>query len=142
MQYAAELLFISGLAVTKTSVLFFLNTVTPVRWHKWVLYLLGAAVSIWGLTAVFPLAFECAVPSPWNYISTQCVNRVRYSVPISQKQKALIPLSKLALGQYTAALNIITDVALALLPVVIVLHLKTAWSRRLTMVICFGSRIL
>ena len=142
MQYAAKLLFVPGLAATKISILFFLNAITPVKWHKRVLRILGAAVGVWGLTAVFILAFQCATPSPWNYLSTQCLDRVCLTFLSSQKQDVLMPLPKLASEQYIAVLNIVTEIALVILPIIIVMPLKTAWSRRLTMVACFASRLL
>lgn len=72
---------------------------------------------------VISLAVQCDIPQPWDFRGERCVD-----------QKALYTV----LG----AISILTDVALVVLPIVLVLQVQLSIVKRITIAVLFSIRIL
>lgn len=72
--------------------------------------------------AIFGVAFECALPSPWS-IGATCRGYANAYL-------------------YNGITNMLTDVGLALLPIVILWRVQTNHRVKLRIAVLFGSRIV
>ncbi|KAL8978284.1 MAG: hypothetical protein Q9205_006097, partial [Flavoplaca limonia] len=80
-------------------------------------------IGIWTTTAVFVIAFGCKLPTPWYITSSdKCIDL-------------------LAFWTYYGIFNIITDIALIVLPVSIVLKLQMKASQKAVIIACDASRL-
>lgn len=122
--YATGLLYILVLALTKLSVLLFLGTLTPVRLHKTVVWVLFGLVSAWGLSSFFVAAFQCHAPAVWNFgDSSRCI-------------------SLKAFWDFFNISNVVLDTILIALPITIIASLQTRIASKALVMSCFASRIL
>ena len=82
-----------------------------------------AIALIWGLVSVFLIAFQCSPPAPWTHFGSSCTT----SGPT----------------QYTViALNMASDVWLALAPLPTLSQLQTTWDRKRRVMCLLGMRLL
>lgn len=74
--YAADILFITTLCLTKLSVVafFFLSTIGSSP--RVVSSALGCFILVWFVISIFGLAFQCSLPHPWMFIQNTCFDRV------------------------------------------------------------------
>lgn len=74
--YAADILFIAALAISKLSVVYFVARLTPhVKYVK--LCTVASALCVaWGIGGVFALALRCNLAKPWITIGERCTNMV------------------------------------------------------------------
>ena len=80
-------------------------------------------IGIWTITALFVIAFECKLPTPWSITSNdKCIDL-------------------LAFWTYYGIVNIITDIALIALPVSIVINLQMKASKKGVIIACDASRL-
>ena len=86
-------------------------------------YRFTVTVIVWALTAEFTAAFQCQAQRPFDYVTGMCFNRA-------------------ARMNYLEATNIITDVALIVLPVFIIWNVKTSVKRTASVLVVFALRIL
>lgn len=121
-----ECMYLSCAVSIKTSILCLYNRVFPIRWLKILLWLTGAFVLSWGISAMLITIFKCEpVRASWdpNVTSTRCIKYGRYS---------------LAFG----VMNIATDFVLLALPMrpVWMLRMSTGkkWAVTATFVIGCG----
>ena len=120
--YAAPMLFVVSSAFAKASVVFFVMKITPQREIHLACYTLLAIISAWGLGFIFALAFQCELPRPWIVDST-CVDRRKLF---------------LALG----ILNILTDLALVIVPIMMLWRVQSKAAKKWQVMALFASRIL
>ena len=70
------MLYLGTLYFSKISSLAYIIQLTPDarhrRWGKG----LSLAVSIWFIIALFGIAFECRLPSPWAIVTERCMDIV------------------------------------------------------------------
>lgn len=66
--YAAVLLYIPCICVSNLAVLFLLQTITPVTWHRRLLVVAGTITVAWGTAAELASAFQCDLPTPWTVL--------------------------------------------------------------------------
>lgn len=74
--YAADLLFIIALAISKLSVIFFLARLTPNKTYLRFCTAVGALCGAWGVGGVLSLALKCDLAEPWITIGEKCTNLV------------------------------------------------------------------
>ena len=79
---------IASLFFAKAVVLAILYNLSPVKVHKKLCLWLGTIISLWAVVSEFVIAFQCSLPSPWQYLNNICTNRVG-SDP--DDQKILLP---------------------------------------------------
>ncbi|KAK3368267.1 hypothetical protein B0H63DRAFT_514927 [Podospora didyma] len=123
--YAAELLNIFTLVATKVALLFALVAITPSSGHRIIIGATGFVTVGWGISTVFAIAFQCPAPTRWNLLtpSPACIDMK-------------------AVRTYSAAMNLATDVALIIIPSIIVIPVQMTWEKRLTILGGFWSRIV
>ena len=121
--YAAPMLFIAANAFAKASVIFFITAITPQRGIHRACWVLLATVIAWAVSGVFAIAFQCQLPTPWSSENGKCINQW-------------------ALYLFLGLLNISTDLALIVIPVVMMWWVQTKSARRLQVMALFASRIL
>ena len=101
----------------------FIATITPRKDLKFACWALLGIIAVWGLCAVFLVAFRCQLPNPWFGPAEKCIN--------------LYPLN---LG--IDLTNIVTDIALVVLPAVMMSTVQTSFDKRMRVIALFASRVL
>ncbi|KAJ5777460.1 hypothetical protein N7520_000706 [Penicillium odoratum] len=111
-EYVAQILLIVTIALSKlSSGLLFKSTLTSRGYLRSNMGLIGV-ITAWAIASILALAFRCSLPTPWEWnLPGQCINQA-------------------ALFQAIAAFNIITDVALVVLPCVLLRNVQLSrWKR-------------
>lgn len=122
--YANDLLYVLVLALTKLSILVFLNALTPVRLHKTVIWSLFGLMAAWGVSSLLVAAFQCHAPAVWDFSdSSRCISRR-------------------AFWNFFDISNIVLDASLIVLPIIIVATLQAKIGSKALIMSCFASRIL
>lgn len=84
---------------------------------------ISAFTTLWILSSLFVVGFQCKVPHTWDVINGSCINLVGF-------------------WTYFDVMNILTDLALIILPFIICSRLQIAFNRKVTILACFALRIL
>ncbi|RYO33462.1 hypothetical protein AA0111_g3815 [Alternaria arborescens] len=121
--FSSEILSVLTIITVKGSLLVSLGSVTPVAGHQMMMRATGVLTLLWGLSAVFLFAFQCPSPQRWDITNPKCMDIC-------------------AIRTYNAVMNITTDLALAIVPTLMVLPLQITSEKRLTLVTGFWSRIV
>ncbi|KAJ8067126.1 hypothetical protein OCU04_004501 [Sclerotinia nivalis] len=121
-EYSASLLYITSLYFAKMSIVMFIDDFTPITAERMATKILGLVISLWAVSSIFAVAFQCRLPRVWDSIYGDCFDQT-------------------AFWNYNAIVNIVTDASLVSLITFIALHIRTTWSRKLTLICIFGSRI-
>ncbi|KAI4923600.1 uncharacterized protein J4E92_007574 [Alternaria infectoria] len=121
--FSSEILSVLAIVAAKGSLLVSLASVTPVDTHRRMMRATGVLTVLWGLSAVFLIAFQCPSPQRWNITNPTCMD-LR------------------AVRTYNAVMNIVTDLALAGVPTLMVLPLQITPEKRFTLITGFWSRIV
>lgn len=121
--YAAVLLYIPCLLSSKMTVLFLLWKTTPIQKHRQFIRVVGVLSVAWAVGAEMAMAFQCNLPSPWGIFRGQCVNITAFWYCFGFSQLVL-------------------DVALVILPWLIVRPLQMSQYRKNVIVCTFGSRLI
>ncbi|KAI1073898.1 hypothetical protein F5B20DRAFT_476553 [Whalleya microplaca] len=116
------MLHIVTLVLVKAFLLISLISITPITAHRVAIYITGIVTMVWGITSIFIIAFQCPSPKRWNVLETTCIN-IRSA------------------RTYMEAMNILTDIALMVIPSVIIIPIKLSWGKRLTILGGFWFRI-
>ncbi|CAD6591805.1 MAG: hypothetical protein ASARMPREDX12_005417 [Alectoria sarmentosa] len=110
-EYVATLFYIPSLCFAKVAVLSLIQTITPHRNdRRWAIGL-AILIFVWALTSELVTTFSCKIPTPWDYTHGKCLDRYSW-------------------WSYFEITNIITDVALILLPLAIIWKIQTSWARK------------
>ena len=117
------LLYIATLGSAKSSVCIHLFKLFPYRASRYFTTVLMSLIVIWTISAMFVIAFECKLPTPWS---------------ISSSDKCI---DLLAFWTYYGVFNIATDIALIVLPVSIVIRLQMKASQKAVILACDASRL-
>ncbi|KAL8932201.1 MAG: hypothetical protein Q9211_006463 [Gyalolechia sp. 1 TL-2023] len=150
--YASNLLFILNLGCAKLSVLQMLKAITPVKQHIRMVMGVGAFVLVWSFASLLVSAFQCGVPETWNPIGNQCIDRVSKAFILEilfdhQIYRGFIPRPRLTVLQTSfwtsyGVLNLVTEAALVMLPLVIVWKIQTKTTKKAIIFLCFAARIV
>ncbi|KAI0403899.1 hypothetical protein F4802DRAFT_275383 [Xylaria palmicola] len=119
--YSGDILGILALGVAKISLLVSLLMITPIKWHRTSIHAVGIFIITWVVTAVFSIAFQCPLPKPWDVLDDSCID-IR------------------SVRTYNAILTILTDVALLIIPTIIIHSVQLTWRKRLTLLGGFWCR--
>lgn len=121
--YTYQILFIITIVLAKMSLLLFITRLTPnvatIRVGRIILCL----IATWGAATAFGFAFQCSLPQPWNNTSGVCHNQS-------------------ALHYVAASIDILTDIALTVLPVVILWGVQIQRRKRAVVMLVFMARML
>ncbi|KAI9712158.1 MAG: hypothetical protein M1812_006996 [Candelaria pacifica] len=121
--YASQLLFIFVLFCSKVSLIILTTSITPSKGLSVASQVLMGVIAAWALASFFALAFQCHLPSPWDFTPGRCLN-----------QQAMYD----AIG----ATNILTEVAIIALPVLMMWTVQVTTYKRVEVMLLFGVRIL
>lgn len=85
---------------------------------------LAGIIMAWVVSGLFTLLFQCHLPTPWLAVSKeQCPSRG-------------------SIHMYNGVMNILTDLALCLLPIAMMWEVQTTLRRKIIVVALFGTRIM
>ncbi|KAJ5740782.1 hypothetical protein N7493_000654 [Penicillium malachiteum] len=123
-EYAAQILLIITIALSKiSSGLLFQSTMTS-RGYTWANGALMVIIVAWAIGTILALALRCPMPNPWKWSpSGQCINQE-------------------ALFQSIAALNISTDVALVVLPCILLRNVQLSRWKRFRIMALIASKLM
>jgi len=121
--YGGNILSVLTLVAIKGSVLAAVYALTPVAFHRKVIIATSIVVVAWGITAVFAVAFQCPLPQAWDVLDQRCTN-IR------------------AASTYSAVMNLLTDVALLIIPSMVIVPLQMRLGARLAILGAFWFRII
>jgi hypothetical protein len=128
------------IVAAKGSLLVSLTSVTPIASHRVMMYTTSIVTLLWGLSAVFLIAFQCPSPQRWDITNPNCMDLVsRTNIAVSLALHA--NMVQRAVRSYNALMNIVTDLALAIVPTLMVLPLQITPEKRFTLITGFWSRI-
>jgi len=109
------------MSFAKLSVVGLVRRLDPYGSRKSQRFIAGTVV-FWTLFAIFSLAFQCGLPSPWLYVPSQCHDG--------------------AFEYIVVVLNVLSDLYLAIFFIPTVWSLQMDRSARATVTGFFGSRVL
>ena len=119
--YASGFLYLGVLSSVKISICLYLSTLTPVRLHKTIILALGAFTCFWLFSCFLVLGFQCDLPRAWQIIGGRCIDIAGF-------------------WTYAHVINIFTDIALIILPWVILSKLQVETRRKVIIIGCFAAR--
>ncbi|KIW99382.1 uncharacterized protein Z518_11370 [Rhinocladiella mackenziei CBS 650.93] len=120
--YAANILGIAILAATKASVTLLIVAINPTRQLLLSCYAILGFVGLWTVASILALAFQCNLPSPWDFEGNKCVD-----------------LFALNAGIHT--LNILSDLLIVLVPFLMMRKVQVSFSKRFIVTGLFSSRL-
>ncbi|KAG2001765.1 hypothetical protein GB937_009921 [Aspergillus fischeri] len=122
LNYAAELLLLLVLALSKVSTGNLIRSISPSKSVlRWCL-MVQIGVGVWTLLALFGTAFQCPAPY-WEYSPSRCIGKGAVVYPIM-------------------ILNMVLDAALVVLPIVMLWNVQMPRVQRLKISSAFASRSL
>jgi hypothetical protein len=112
--------------------------------HRRLGWILTGFIAIWGIMSEFVSAFQCGNVEPWRFIGMgmehRCLDLVRYN-PGFQTRKVTYTI-KVSFWRGMGTINILTDMALILFPVHVIITLQMSMSKKITILTFFGARSL
>ncbi|ORX91865.1 hypothetical protein BCR34DRAFT_271458 [Clohesyomyces aquaticus] len=127
-EYANKLLYIATLAFAKLSIISLLMILTASPLHHWIGRSLAASIAVWGVLSIFASAFQCGAHEPWRRLNSSGEN-LSHCINESEFWRA------------TCIINMLTDLALILFPVQIIVPLQTSAGKKAMILAFFGTRI-
>ncbi|KAI1409847.1 hypothetical protein F5Y13DRAFT_169053 [Hypoxylon sp. FL1857] len=119
---SSEVIYSVVIVVIKWSIAAFYQRIFPQKWFRWALLGVTLFMGAWMFTTVFAISFQC-IPIEYNWDTTipggHCIN-----------------IGQLALA--TSILNVITDVAILVLPLPLVWKLNVTPKRRQGLIFLFA----
>ncbi|OTB06303.1 hypothetical protein M426DRAFT_319043 [Hypoxylon sp. CI-4A] len=119
---SSEVIYSVVIVTIKWSILAFYRRIFPQPWFRWALYGVAAFMGAWMFTTVFAIIFQC-IPIEFNWDTTidgaHCIN-----------------IGQMALA--TSILNVLTDVAILILPLPLVWKLNVSRQRRWGLIFLFA----
>lgn len=119
---SSEIIYSVVIVTIKWSILAFYQRIFPHRWFQWALLGIAVFMGAWMFTTVFAISFQC-IPIEFNWDTKipggHCIN-----------------IGQLAL--VTSILNVLTDVAILILPLPLVWKLNVSRHRRWGLILLFG----
>lgn len=131
-----------NLCLAKMSMLTLLWIISPVKLHHRMVLMLGALVIVWALTSEFVVVFQCSIPDTWAILQNNCINHVSPAMLKPSAGLWLLTEYRMLFGFFFGISNILTEAALISLPLFIILKLQMERKRKLSILCCFGARVL
>ncbi|KAL3459002.1 hypothetical protein BJX64DRAFT_291664 [Aspergillus heterothallicus] len=119
--YAAHILVIFVMALSKMSTILLIWKLTPSKSLRLSCGVTAGIVAGWTVFAVLSLSFQCEMPGPWLYLPERCAGEGAIFYPI-------------------AALNILTELVIVVLPFVMMRNVQMARHKRVKILTSFTSR--
>lgn len=82
-------------------------------------------IILWLFVAFVCIAFQCKIPTPWNYDSGQCFNQARtISAFMAAVPRSEADCTQLAFWSVNAAIDVITTTMIGLMPIYLLYNLQ------------------
>ncbi|RHZ50505.1 uncharacterized protein CDV56_102743 [Aspergillus thermomutatus] len=120
--YGTQILLLATLSCSKFSLALLFRSLTAEGNVLRLSQGLMVVVGLWTSSSILALAFQCALPRPWD-TTGRCVNRE-------------------ALANYIGTMNILTDVALVFLPCIVLQKVQISRSKRLRIMALLATRMI
>ncbi|KAF2475868.1 uncharacterized protein BDR25DRAFT_212428 [Lindgomyces ingoldianus] len=124
-EYATKLLYIATLAFAKLSIISLLMILIASELHRRLGIFLSTFIAVWGIVSEFATAFQCGTHEPWRSFLGE---RNCFNTP--------------AFWRATGAINMLTDLALIMFPVHVIVTLQMSAGKKLTILVFFSARSL
>ncbi|KAL4794300.1 hypothetical protein BDV19DRAFT_390361 [Aspergillus venezuelensis] len=121
-QYAASILYIASLCLSKLSLSTFIRNLTPVHRDHFLATILQIAITIVGVIGVIGTAFQCHLPRPWDYWREECFDLHAWAY-------------------FLCAAHIATDVAIIVQSLVLIFGIQATLTKKAVFGSVFLSRI-
>ncbi|KAL8906013.1 MAG: hypothetical protein Q9207_002298 [Kuettlingeria erythrocarpa] len=121
--FASEFLYIATVSAVKISICFCLNALAPIKRQRSIILALEAFIGLWTLSSLFVVAFRCQLPQTWRFVDGKCIDIYGF-------------------WAYYHAVNILTDVALIVVPCLFLSHLQVETKRKMLIIGCFVARAI
>jgi len=120
--YAADILFILASGTAKVSVLALLGQLSVEKRQAIVTKVSFCVVGVWTVVSVFVLAFQCGAVHPWDTQNGKCINKFNFWAGVS-------------------AVDMLTEIVIMALPIMMMVPVRVAMSKKITVVLAFFFRI-
>ncbi|PWY66615.1 integral membrane protein [Aspergillus eucalypticola CBS 122712] len=121
LTYAAQLLLIPVLSLSKLSTCRLIHRLTPGQRIRRANMITGIVVGLWTLFAIFATALQCR--PHWEYLPSQCSGQGAVDYPI-------------------IIINILTDLALVVIPLIMIWSVQMTLQKRLQIIASFATRLV
>ncbi|KAH8166415.1 hypothetical protein CIB48_g1826 [Xylaria polymorpha] len=123
-EYASFVFQIIALALIKWSISASIQQLSPSATHQRLDLILRIVVGLWLLSAVLTSLFQCALPTPWDYVNNpHCINRRAW-------------------WTFVSVVNIGTEFFIVALYFLIIGNLRMSLARRSVVLLIFSTRLL
>jgi hypothetical protein len=142
-EYANKLLYIMTLVFAKLSIISLLMMLSAGTLHRNLGIGLTGIIAAWGFVSEFVAAFSCGSVEPWRFLDHEhhCIDLVR-TIMHPHTSLVVLTVTKASFWLSMGVFNILTDVALILFPVHIIVGLQMSLGRKVAILIFFGARSL
>ncbi|KXG51261.1 uncharacterized protein PGRI_095220 [Penicillium griseofulvum] len=120
--FAAHILLILVLSLSKFSTILLVWKLTPSKTLRRSCVVTAGIVVGWAVFAVFSIAFQCVLPDVWLYSPERCAGEGALLYPI-------------------AAMNILTEVVIVILPFIMMRNVQMARHKRVKILCSFSLRL-
>ena len=87
---------------------------------------------------VFPISFQCSLPSPWDFISSKCFAKVFH---LSTPFPSLVNIVQESFWQAFATLDVLIDVSCGVLSVLLFYDLNMVLKVKIAVTLAFAARL-
>ncbi|KAI0472263.1 hypothetical protein F4859DRAFT_504922 [Xylaria cf. heliscus] len=123
-EYASFVFQLVTLALIKWSISASIQKLSPSAIHQRLDWILRLVVGLWLVSAVLTSLFQCAPPTPWDYVNNpRCINRRAW-------------------WSYVSVVNIGTELFIVALYCLIIGNLRMSLARRSVVLLVFSTRLL
>ncbi|CAI7631847.1 unnamed protein product [Penicillium manginii] len=120
--FAGHILRILVLTLSKLSTTLLVWRLTPNKSLRRNCAIISGVVVAWSVFAVLSIAFQCELPYPWLYSPDRCAGQGALLYPI-------------------AIFNILTEIAIVVLPFIMMHNVQMVWHKRVKVLSSFTSRL-
>ena len=121
--YIKSFFYIGIIAMAKISTLRTLRELTPQASHRLLVRCIKTLIGVCAVTSQIALGLQCALPNPWDFRTGKCLDRA-------------------ALAVFVFLWDVLTDVAIVLMPFLILRTLNITKLARQCCLAAFGTRLL
>lgn len=117
------MLYIANMGCARISLCILIKKVLPGSIASTTVVVFAGFTALWTLSGVFVTAFPCKLPNPWQFDPDKtCIDLIKWL-------------------NYVGITNIVVEVLLVLIPL-LVWNLRTSAGRRVSVSLCFLSRLM
>ncbi|KAI4237155.1 MAG: hypothetical protein LQ349_002048 [Xanthoria aureola] len=120
--YAAVLLYVPCVCLSKLAVLLLLRNITPNKSHQRMASTTAFCTLVWTGVAEVVLAFQCKVPDTWAVMKGECINLA-------------------AVWYWYGITQLLLDGVVVVLPWIIVRRVQMTMQRKVVITCCFATRL-